>query len=248
MTSENNVEKLFMKSLKGINIILSGDTVTVKKLNLNFNKSKFRKFKSRADAVRFFDGMVIKLLKKGYVENSIQKNPKDTGITSADVLKLIDELGLPPIVKKIFLNESIPQVVDKFCSFRSPYPFFDLTKKEQQPYGDGLIYPVFCGPDFYRITGYDIKKKKYVIFDIEDTVNRDTIKFYSWNQILAIEFSKIIENEFTRPTLNDISELSDIFDFKYGTEIFNEFELKNFSDYDEIVKWQAGLVRKFSGK
>lgn len=246
--TEKTLEKLFIKSLKGVNVILSDNLVTIKKMDLNFKKSKIRKFKNHEDALKFYDKYIYKLIKRGYVETSFEKNPEDVGITSDDVLNLIDRLDLPDIVRKIFLNDNVPKIVDKLCSFCSPYPFFDLTKTEQLPYGNGLIYPIFSGPDFYRITAYDIKKKKYLVFDIEDSVNRNAATYYNWSQMLVMEFADIIENEFNDAGSTEINELSEFFDFEYGKKMFEDFESKKLTDFDEILKWKSGLVKRFSDK
>ena len=126
--------------------------------------------------------------------------------TKEDVLKLIAELELPPIVKTIFEKGDLP--VEVKYSFGCPEEFFIMTEEELAPWDPARICPLFDDGNFGKIYAYHREKKKFLSFYTDDPGPIEEVPCMSWDSLFVptvlswwedeIEDDRIIElgNEF----------------------------------------------------
>ncbi|MCH2045934.1 MAG: hypothetical protein MK212_17590 [Saprospiraceae bacterium] len=164
-------------------------------------------------------------------------------LTEEDVLKLIDELKLPKIVKDLFLeNEAVPIGLEN--SYRPPTEYFLMTKKGQDYYQVDTIIPFLCDGGFSKIYAYDTVQRGFLTFDIEtpDEINQNTRRFV-WDGIFVADILRWWENEIKN---EQILEYGKALDLKWTKEILTsiEEELDN-STWENIQQWKEHIYTKY---
>ena len=158
-----------------------------------------------------------------------------------EIENLIKELDLPAMVLEIFNKTDKAKLLNLDIEYSCPSEFFIMTDEELEPFKTSSIIPFMCDGSFYTIYAYDIKRKAFLTYNIEEGITSEDR--YKWDALFIKDILNWWEEEISD---EEILERGKLLGINHINGILKCIEELGEDISVDIEKWEQNVIEKFN--